>query len=80
MALSKQDQANSAHVLAELKTDRNQLLEIGDSFSSFVNDNIDVLKNTYLDYLNENSLNIKEEDVSFPSFCFHVFIIEIAPL
>jgi len=80
MALSKQDQANAAHVLAELKTDRNQLLEIGSAFSGFVNDNIEVLKNKYLDFLNENKAGIKEEQVSFPHFCFSIFIIEIAPL
>jgi len=80
MALSKQDQVNAAHVLAELKTDRNQLLEIGSAFSSFVNDNIEILKDKYLDFLNENEANIKEEQVSFPHFCFSIFIIEIAPL
>ena len=61
----------------EIEIDIEYLHSINALFSSFINNNSDVLKDGYLDFLNDNSRNVKESDASFPMFCFTMFLFEL---
>lgn len=61
----------------EIEIDIEHLHSINALFSSFMNENSEVLKNSYLDFLNDNNKNVRESDASFPMFCFTVFLFEL---
>lgn len=61
----------------EIEIDIEYLHSINAVFSSFMNENSNVLKDSYLDFLNDNKSKAKESDASFPMFCFTVFLFEL---
>lgn len=62
----------------EIEIDMDHLYVISSVFGEFMQENLEVLRETYIeDYLGDKSNGVTEAESPFPSFCFQVFLYEL---
>ena len=66
----------TVEILVNLK----QAQELGPVFLQFNQQNNEVLKDGYLDFLNDNQFGLTENDCPYPTYCFSLFLIELEKL
>ena len=57
-----------------------QAKDLGPLFLSFMQENNAVLKDGYLDFLNENAFELTEKICPYPNYCFTLFLIKLEEL
>jgi len=61
----------------EIEIDMEHLSEVGYIFAIFMQANLEVIRDSYIDFLSDKNTKTTEAETSFPTFCFQAFLFEL---